>query len=51
MEFQIKAASGELSEILGKQTLISDISKRRTGVIYAAKRTLKTSTIRIGSKG
>ena len=43
MEFQIKAASGELSEILGEQTLKSDISKRRNGIMYAAKRTLKKS--------
>ena len=43
MEFQIKAASGELSEILGEQALKSDISKRRNGIMYAAKRTLKKS--------
>ena len=33
MEFQIKADSGELSEILGEQALKSDISKRRNGII------------------
>ena len=43
MEFQIKAASGELSKILGEKALKNDIIRRRTGIIFAAKRTLKKS--------
>ena len=43
MEFQIKAASGELSEIFGEKALKNDIIKRRTGILFAAKRTLKKS--------
>ena len=43
MEFQIKAASGELSKILGEKALKNDIIRRRTGIIFAAKITLKKS--------
>ena len=43
MEFQIKAASGQLSEIIGIGALSRDREQRRKGILYAAKRTLKKS--------
>ncbi len=43
MEFQIKAASGELSEILGERALKRDREQRRKGITYAAKKTLEKS--------
>ena len=43
MEFQIKAAAGELSEIFGKIALKRDREQRRKGITYAAKRTLNKS--------
>ena len=43
MEFQIKAASGQLSEIIGIRALNRDREQRRKGIIYAAKRTLNKS--------
>tara|TARA_B100000900_G_scaffold175810_2_gene149163 strand:- start:12706 stop:15135 length:2430 start_codon:yes stop_codon:yes gene_type:complete len=43
MEFQIKAASGQLSEIIGIGALNRDREQRRKGILYAAKRTLKKS--------
>ena len=43
MEFQIKAAAGELSEIFGKRALKRDREQRRKGIIYAAKRTYNKS--------
>ena len=43
MEFQIKAASGKLSEIIGKRALNRDREQRRKGILYAAKRTLNKS--------
>jgi len=43
MEFQIKAAAGELSEIFGKRALKRDREQRRKGITYAAKRTLNKS--------
>ena len=43
MEFQIKAAAGELSEIIGKRALKRDREQRRKGITYAAKRTLNKS--------
>ena len=43
MEFQIKAAAGELSEIVGKRALKRDREQRRKGITYAAKRTLNKS--------
>ena len=35
MEFQIKAAAGELSEIIGKRALKRDREQRRKGITYA----------------
>ena len=43
MEFQIKAASGELSEIVGTRALKRDREQRRKGITYAANRTLNKS--------
>ena len=43
MEFQIKAASGELSEIIGPRALKRDREQRRKGITYAANRTLNKS--------
>jgi len=43
MEFQIKAAAGELSEIFGQRAFKRDREQRRKGITYAAKRTLNKS--------
>lgn len=41
MDFQTRAASGRLSEIIGAKTLDYDRNQRRLGMVYAAERSLK----------
>ncbi len=41
MEFQIRAAAGRLSEVLGPLTINYDRDKRRLGMVYAAENSLK----------
>lgn len=41
MEFQARAASGRLSEIVGEQAISYDRDKRRLGMVYAAENSLK----------
>jgi len=41
MDFQTRAASGRLSEIIGVKTLDYDRNQRRLGMVYAAERSLK----------
>ena len=42
MDLSTRAASGRLSEIMGKRTLAVDKRKRRQGMLFAAENTLKT---------
>ncbi len=41
MEFQIYAASGRVSELVGNRAIDFDREKRRLGMVYAAERSLK----------
>jgi len=41
MEFQVRAAAGRLSEVIGDKTLEYDRQQRRLGMVYAAENNLK----------
>ncbi|MDE3211774.1 MAG: penicillin acylase family protein, partial [Bacteroidota bacterium] len=41
MEFQVRAAAGRISEIIGEKGLNFDRDKRRLGMVYAAENSLK----------
>jgi len=41
MEFQVRAAAGRLSEVIGDKTLEYDRQQRRLGMVYAAENSLK----------
>ncbi|HUZ59887.1 MAG TPA: penicillin acylase family protein [Hanamia sp.] len=41
MEFQVRAAAGRLSEVIGDKTLEYDRNQRRLGMVYAAENNLK----------
>lgn len=43
MEFQIMAAAGRLSEIIGKKALKYDLYQRRIGMVYAAENAFKAA--------